>query len=78
MVCVGLCWLAITFGLADLYWSKVVEFDLRSSKMMHGSKALERIVWSFTEVLTGPVTFLFCDLNQCMSPTFSLFIYLLN
>ena len=40
--------------------------------MMHGSKALERIVWSFTEVLTGPVTFLFCDLNKCMSPEFSL------
>ncbi|KAF8422065.1 ribonuclease P 40kDa subunit-domain-containing protein [Tirmania nivea] len=42
----------------------LVEFDLRSDKMMHGSKALERIVWSFTEVLTGPMTFLFCDLYQ--------------
>lgn len=42
----------------------LVEFDLRSDKMMLGSKALERIVWSFREVLTGPVTFLFCDLYQ--------------
>lgn len=42
----------------------VVEYDLRSDKMMHGKNALERIIWSFTEVLTGPVTFLFCDLYQ--------------
>jgi len=50
--------------LLTLGWVTVVEFDLRSDKMMHGSKALERVVWSFTEVLTGPVAFLFCDLYQ--------------
>ena len=39
----------------------VVDFDLQSDEIMHGGKALE---WSFTNVLTGPVTFLFCDLYQ--------------
>ncbi|KAI5808895.1 ribonuclease P 40kDa subunit-domain-containing protein [Peziza echinospora] len=44
-----------------------LEFDLRSDKMMHGTKQLERLIWSFTEVLTGPTTFLFCDLTQLKS-----------
>ncbi|KAF8472079.1 ribonuclease P 40kDa subunit-domain-containing protein, partial [Kalaharituber pfeilii] len=47
----------------------LVEFDLRSDKMMHGTKALERLVWCFSEVLKEPVTFLFCDLNQTTSQT---------
>ncbi|KAI9840054.1 MAG: hypothetical protein M1819_000247 [Sarea resinae] len=40
------------------------EINLRLPSMLHGKKGFERIVWAFKNVLTQPVTWLFCDLNE--------------
>ena len=40
----------------------VVEINLRLPSMLHGKKGFDRIVYTFKNVLTAPVTWLFCDL----------------
>ncbi|KAK6544382.1 hypothetical protein TWF694_001082 [Orbilia ellipsospora] len=42
----------------------VVENDLRQPHMLHGRKAFDRLVWSFTNVFKEQKPWLFCDLNQ--------------
>ncbi|RDW71943.1 hypothetical protein BP5796_07977 [Coleophoma crateriformis] len=42
----------------------VVEIDLRQPSMLHGKKGFDRIVYAFKNVLTTPVTWLFCDLAE--------------
>ncbi|EWC48398.1 hypothetical protein DRE_02167 [Drechslerella stenobrocha 248] len=42
----------------------VVEHDLRQPHMLHGKKAFDRLVWSFTNVFKEQKSWLFCDLNQ--------------
>ncbi|RDW66264.1 hypothetical protein BP6252_09899 [Coleophoma cylindrospora] len=44
--------------------STVVEIDLRQPSMLHGKKGFDRIVYAFKNVLTTPVTWLFCDLAE--------------
>ncbi|KAI9674758.1 MAG: hypothetical protein M1817_001662 [Caeruleum heppii] len=44
-----------------------VELNLRLPSMVHGKKGFERIVWAFKNVLTNPITWLFCDLNTSSS-----------
>ncbi|TAQ88516.1 hypothetical protein B7494_g3154 [Chlorociboria aeruginascens] len=41
----------------------VVEINLRLPSMLHGKKVFDRIVYAFKNVLTTPVTWLFCDLG---------------
>lgn len=40
----------------------VVEINLRQPSMLHGKKGFDKIVYAFKNVLTEPVTWLFCDL----------------
>ncbi|KAJ6259095.1 hypothetical protein Dda_5992 [Drechslerella dactyloides] len=42
----------------------VVEYNLRQPHMVHGRRAFDRLVWSFTNVLKEQKAWLFCDLNQ--------------
>ncbi|KAF3905447.1 hypothetical protein ABW20_dc0103588 [Dactylellina cionopaga] len=42
----------------------VVEHNLRQPHMVHGRKAFDRLVWSFTNVLKEQKAWLFCDLHQ--------------
>ncbi|EPS40735.1 hypothetical protein H072_5367 [Dactylellina haptotyla CBS 200.50] len=42
----------------------VVEHDLRQPHMVHGRKAFDRLVWSFTNVFKEQKRWLFCDLQQ--------------
>ncbi|KAF3929181.1 hypothetical protein AA313_de0202291 [Arthrobotrys entomopaga] len=42
----------------------VVEQNLRQPHMLHGKKAFDRLVWSFTNVFKEQKAWLFCDLNQ--------------
>ncbi|PSS20126.1 hypothetical protein M430DRAFT_100089 [Amorphotheca resinae ATCC 22711] len=41
----------------------VVEINLRLPSMLHGKKGFDRIVYAFKNVLSTPVTWLFCDLG---------------
>lgn len=43
--------------------SLVVELNLRLPSMLHGKKGFERIVWTFKNVLTQSLTWLFVDLK---------------
>lgn len=38
-----------------------IEINLRLPSMLHGKKGFERIVWAFTNILTGSLTWLFYD-----------------
>ena len=40
----------------------VVELNLRLPSMLHGRKGFNRIVYAFKNVITAPVTWLFCNL----------------
>ncbi|KAH8154360.1 uncharacterized protein LAJ45_02128 [Morchella importuna] len=46
----------------------LVEHNLRDPSMSPGKKNFDRLVWSFSNVLKDPVTWLFCDLNQAKMP----------
>jgi ribonuclease P/MRP protein subunit RPP40 len=41
----------------------VVKLNLRLPSMLKGKKGFDRIVYAFKNVLTTPVTWLFCDLG---------------
>jgi ribonuclease P/MRP protein subunit RPP40 len=41
-----------------------VEVNLRLPSMLHGKKGFDRIVYAFKNVLSAPVTWLFCDLGS--------------
>ncbi|KZZ92325.1 Ribonuclease P, Rpp40 [Ascosphaera apis ARSEF 7405] len=41
----------------------LIELNLRLPSMLHGKKGFEKLVWASKQVLTDPVTWLFCDLN---------------
>ncbi|KAK6356425.1 hypothetical protein TWF718_000784 [Orbilia javanica] len=42
----------------------VIELNLREPHMVHGRKAFNRLVWSFTNVFKEQKAWLFCDLHQ--------------
>ncbi|KAK6515503.1 hypothetical protein TWF506_007836 [Arthrobotrys conoides] len=42
----------------------VIETNLREPYMIHGRKAFDRLVWSFTNVFKQQKAWLFCDLHQ--------------
>ncbi|EGX53294.1 hypothetical protein AOL_s00006g160 [Orbilia oligospora ATCC 24927] len=42
----------------------VIELNLREPHMIHGRKAFDRLVWSFTNVFKQQNAWLFCDLQQ--------------
>lgn len=42
----------------------VIELNLRETHMVHGRKAFDRLVWSFTNVFKQQNAWLFCDLHQ--------------
>ncbi|KAK6531389.1 hypothetical protein TWF281_008195 [Arthrobotrys megalospora] len=42
----------------------VIELNLREPHMVHGRKAFDRLVWSFTNVFKQQIAWLFCDLHQ--------------
>ncbi|KAF2401239.1 hypothetical protein EJ06DRAFT_508758 [Trichodelitschia bisporula] len=46
-----------------------IELELRAPSMLHGKKGFERIVSAFTHALTGPVNWLFVDLNAPELPS---------
>ncbi|KAF3173133.1 hypothetical protein TWF788_009203 [Orbilia oligospora] len=46
----------------------VIELNLREPHMIHGRKAFDRLVWSFTNVFKQQNAWLFCDLQQGSSP----------
>ncbi|KAK6495324.1 hypothetical protein TWF481_003348 [Arthrobotrys musiformis] len=42
----------------------VIELNLREPHMLHGRKAFDRVLWSFTNVFKQQKAWLFCDLHQ--------------
>ncbi|KAJ8061150.1 hypothetical protein OCU04_010225 [Sclerotinia nivalis] len=47
----------------------IVEINLRLPSMLHGKKGFQRIEYAFKNVLTTPVTWLFCDLGTTVLPS---------
>ncbi|TGO64571.1 hypothetical protein BOTNAR_0086g00110 [Botryotinia narcissicola] len=47
----------------------IVEINLRLPSMLHGKKGFRRIEYAFKNVLTTPVTWLFCDLGATVLPS---------
>ncbi|KAA8567140.1 hypothetical protein MFRU_007g02360 [Monilinia fructicola] len=47
----------------------IVEINLRLPSMLHGKKGFKRIEHAFKNVLTAPVTWLFCDLGATVLPS---------
>ncbi|ESZ97010.1 ribonuclease P 40kDa subunit [Sclerotinia borealis F-4128] len=47
----------------------IVEINLRLPSMLHGKNGFKRIEYAFKNVLTTPVTWLFCDLGATVLPS---------
>ncbi|QSZ29102.1 hypothetical protein DSL72_003612 [Monilinia vaccinii-corymbosi] len=47
----------------------IVEINLRLPSMLHGKKGFRRVEYAFKNVLTTPVTWLFCDLRATVLPS---------
>lgn len=57
----SMCCLCLRSGFTNQFI--VVEINLRLPSMLHGKKGFRRIEYAFKNVLTTPVTWLFCDLG---------------